>query len=389
MELIAFAWAFVGCAYWLWMAVGAARLVRAIPLLAKLDPPQPEAWPKLSVVIPACNEARNIEAAVDTVLRQDYPHLDVILIDDRSDDGTGRLVDKIARSDRRVRPLHVTELPDGWLGKVHALNRGVELSEGEWLLFTDADVHLAPGTLRRAVAYGEARELDHLAALPDIWPSGFLLDVAVASFLRTLCISLRCWAVEDPRSRAFIGVGAFNLVRRSALEKTPGLQWLKLEVGDDVGLGMMLKRSGARSCPVNATGMVGLYWYRSLGELARGAEKGFASVAKCRLWRLLAACGLFAGLELAPLVALVPVGHLGLLLPAATMLLAAVFSIVVLARWVNRPLLPGLCFPLAVPLSIAVLLRTGWLGLRRGGIQWRGTLYPSKMLREGSRLRLP
>ena len=122
----------------------------------------------------------------------------------------------IADDDGRVRPLHVTHLPDGWLGKVHALARGVELAGGRWLLLTDADVHLAGDTLRRAVAYCEHRGLDHLAAAPEMWSAGFILDVAIAAFLRSFCVVMRCWAIEDPRSSAYVGVGAFNLVRRSA-----------------------------------------------------------------------------------------------------------------------------------------------------------------------------
>lgn len=386
LENILIAWAFLGCIYWLWMAVGAVRVVRAVPVLADLNPPEPDDWPKLSVIVPACNEAEELEAAATTLLAQDYPQLQIILIDDRSDDDTGQIIDRLAARDDRVEAVHITELPDGWLGKVHALQRGVERADGDWLLFTDADVHIAQGTLRRAVAHCESRPLDHLAAAPDLWPSSFLLDATVATFLRAFCVGLRCWAIDDPHSKAFIGVGAFNLVRRSALQNTPGLQWLRLEVGDDVGLGMMLKRSGARCGLVNARGMVGLHWYRSLGAMARGAEKGFASVANCRVWRLLLTCALIVLLELAPMSALVPISHFGLIPPALVMIAAGVFSVVVLQRWMKRSILPGMCVPVAVVISVVLLLRTGWLGLRRGGIIWRGTLYPSKVLRAGRRI---
>ena len=102
---------------------------------------------------PACNEAAHLESAARTILDQDYPQLEIILVDDRSSDGTGALIDLLAREDARVKAIHIDKLPDGWLGKVHALQRGVERAEGEWLLFTDADVHFAPTMLRRAVAY--------------------------------------------------------------------------------------------------------------------------------------------------------------------------------------------------------------------------------------------
>jgi len=389
LQIILIAYVFVGCVYWLRMAVGALRIRRAVTRLANLDPPQPDSWPKLSVIVPACNEEDTIEAAVTTLLAQDYPQLEVILVDDRSTDATGEIIDRIADADGRVRKLHVRELPDGWLGKVHALQRGAELAQGQWLLLTDADVHLSGDVLRRTVAYCEHRALDHLAAVPDMWRSTFMVDTVISLFLRTFSVGMRCWAIEDPHSSAFIGVGAFNLVRRSALQRTPGFQWLRLEVADDVGLGMMLKRSGARCCLVDATGHVGLHWYRSLAAMARGAEKGFASIAKCRMWRILVICALLIGLELAPLAALLPLGVPGLLPAGLAMIAAAVFSILILHRGARRPLLPGLCFPLAVPLCVVLLLRAGWLGMVRGGIVWRGTLYPSGPLREGSRVKLP
>ena len=104
-------------------------------------------------------------------------------------------------------------------------------------------------------------------------------------FAATFTVALRLWAVANPKSDAFIGVGAFNLVRRAALERTEGLAWLRLEVADDVGLGMMLKRSGARSRLVSGHGLLGLYWYRTLREMAHGAEKAYSSAAQCSLLR--------------------------------------------------------------------------------------------------------
>ena len=382
-------YAFVGCVYWLWIVIGTVRIVRCVPVLADTASPEPEVWPRLSIIIPACNEEESLEDSVSTVVRQDYPDFEVILIDDRSIDGTGAIVDRMAALDPRVRPIHLTHLPAGWLGKVHALACGAQRADGDWLLFTDADVHMAPDTLRRAVAYCERRGIDHLAAMPDIWHSSLLLDAIMALFLRVFSVATRCWAIDDPRSGAFIGVGAFNLVRRDALRRTEGFEWLRLEVADDVGLGLMLKRSGARSCLVNAMGLVGLHWYRSLAEMARGVEKAYASAAQCSLLRMIALCITVIALEGAPLVMLLPLGIPALLLPGLLMAAAAVASIIVSCRATRRSLLPGFLFPLAVVVAVGLLLRSAWLGTWRGGVVWRGTLYPRGMLRAGCRVRLP
>jgi glycosyltransferase involved in cell wall biosynthesis len=391
----------LGCVYWTWILWGTLRLVRRVPVLRSEAPREPEQWGRLSVIVPACNEGPHLETAARTLLAQDYPDLELILVDDRSTDETGEIVDRLATADPRVRALHVTELPGGWLGKVHALNYGVELAAGEWMLMTDADVHFQPGVLRRAVAICEDRGLDHLAVAPDLKPAGFLLDAMVAAFLRTFCVAMRCWKVSDPGSRAYIGVGAFNLVRRAAYDRTDGFPWLRLEVADDVGLGLMLKRAGARSSLANGRGLVGVRWYHSLADMARGGEKGYASIGHCRLWRMAAVAAALLGMELAPLVAIVPLVGLGtvvgfgspigtvLLAAGLAMLAAAVASIVIIHRWTRFPLLPGLAFPLAAPIGAALLLRAGLLGAWRGGAVWRGTLYPSEALRRGSRLPFP
>src|SRR5262249_22566286 len=156
-------------------------------------------------------------------LRDDYPNLEILLVEDRSTDATPAIADRLASEDSRLHVLHVTDLPEGWLGKVHAMQRGREAASGDWILFSDADVHVTPGTMRRAIAYCQARNLDHLAVLPELWSSTFLLDTMLASFIRILCISCRIWAVEKPDTRAAGGVGAFNLIRATALDRAGGL----------------------------------------------------------------------------------------------------------------------------------------------------------------------
>ena len=280
------AYAFAGCVYWFYLAVGAARTVVHVPDLDRVDPPDPPRWPSLSIVVAARNEAATIEAALETLLRVDYPDLRIIVVDDRSEDATGEIIDRVARRDARVQSVHVTRLPDGWLGKVHALSAGVARAEGEWILLTDADVHLRPDALRRAMALAEDRGLDHLAVLPHLQTSGLLVEVMVAAFLRVFPVAMRVWAVSDPKSRAFIGVGAFNLVRRAALEQTEGFEWLRLEVADDAGLGLMLKSPGFRSAAARGPGLVSVEWYPTVADMARGAEKGYAPIGHCRAWRL-------------------------------------------------------------------------------------------------------
>ncbi len=384
------AYVLIGCAYWLVNLVLALRVVRTVPLLKHCQPPEPDEWPKLSLIIPARDEADTIEAAVQSRLQDDYPNLEIVLIDDRSGDGTGEIIDRLAANDPRVHVLHIRELPADWLGKVHALQRGYEASSGEWLLFTDADVHWVPGTLRRSVAHALARGLDHVAVIPELWRAAFLLDVLLATFVRLMCLLGRLWAAGDPRSTAAAGVGAFNLVRRAAFERTPGFPWLKFEIVDDIGLGQMLKAAGARSAVVNGRRLVGLHWYRSLGALARGMERtAFAGLGKTGVAPMLLLSLLISVLDVAPFVGLIPLCVPYLMAAGAAGTATALLAQATTWCWINGRLLPALFVPLGAVLAVGVTLRSACCAVRRGGLVWRGTFYPADRLRQGTRLKFP
>lgn len=391
LHLLLIAYLAVALAYWLWVIYALLRTARAMPLLSDLTPAEPQRWPALSVIVAACNEADHLEAAVRTLLEEDYPDLQIILVDDRSTDATGEILDRLAAEDNRAKVLHVTDLPDGWLGKVHALRCGLAASRGDFVLFTDADVHFAPGALRKAVAWCEDQGLDHLAAFPTLWRATVLVDATISVFIRQFVLATRPWKVADPESKAFIGVGAFNLVRRAAFEATEGFEWLRMEVADDAGLGYLMKRSGARCGVVAAFGLVSLHWYRSVREAARGAEKAYASASACSLVRMLITSAVMLVVETSPLAALVPlafpatrtVGWAGLA-PLAAFLV----TVVVTTRWGGGRVMPALLTPVVVLLNLGMFLRAGVLGWWRGGVLWRGTLYPSAALRAGRRIRL-
>ena len=303
---ILIAYLFIGCVYWLWMFVGTVRVVRAVPWLARAAYSPPQTWPKLSIVIPACNEAAALESALGSVLEQDYPDLEIILIDDRSTDGTAAIVDRMAMTDPRIRAFHVLQLPENWLGKVHALDYGTLKSSGSWLLFTDADVHMAPGTLRRAIAYALENAADHLAVVPDLGQFAFGRCQP-----GTLLPDLHGRGASVGRGQSEIRClhrrGAFNLVRREALNRTAGFDWLRLEVADDMGLGMMLKRSGARCGWPLATVCSGSTGIAPCGK-SPTAPKGLSSAARCSLSRVFLLVGVLVAMEWRPLVALASSG---------------------------------------------------------------------------------
>lgn len=387
-----------GWAFSLYVLVGAFALVascvatilvrRRTPALVERPHRELERWPELSVLVPACNEATTIEAALRSLIAEDYPALEVVVIDDRSTDETSAIIERLARESPRLVTTRITTLPEGWLGKVHALARGLERSRGKYVLFTDADVHFEPGALRRAVAYAEAEGLDHLALLPEMPFHGFWRGVTIAAAFRSISMMARLWQVNDPRSNRAMGVGAFNLVRREALDATPGLEWLRLEVADDVGLGILMKRHGQRSRLALGRGLVRVDWYPTLREAVRGLEKNsFAQAARFGALRGFGLAATAASLTLAPFVGLMAIETPALPAISAFALLAHLAVSLSSARALA---VPRVCIVCSVPLGelimAFIIARGTWLGLKRGGVMWRGTLYPSRLLAEGRRV---
>ena len=206
-----------------------------------------------------------------------YPNIEFVLVDDRSTDGTSQIVDRLAAKDARIRALHIAELPEGWLGG--RLDVGQQEATGEWLLFTDADVHIAPETLNRTVAFCEAEQQDFLTVIPRFLSTGnLLLDAAATLSIYGIFAGGQVWNVDDPKARQVAGFGAFLLVRRSVFDQTEGLSWLRLEVADDLGVGLLMKQAGAKCSLLNARDHVSLYFYNSFAEIRSSHENAVFSI---------------------------------------------------------------------------------------------------------------
>ena len=238
---------------WIVAAFELAFLVTVVAMLVNLgrmrrlaDLPLPDRaeWPTVSVVIPARNEGTHLGPAMQRRMATDYPGLEAILVDDRSEDDTGAIADRLAAADPRIRVIDNTGLPDGWLGKVHALDLGARGATGEWILFSDGDVEVAPGTLRRSVAFCEAQGFDLLVAIPMPDPAGPWVGGLHAIMARLLFGAAFVGAIEGPRRDWIVGVGAYTLVRREALERSAGFAAFRLDVADDLRLAQVVKRAG-------------------------------------------------------------------------------------------------------------------------------------------------
>jgi hypothetical protein len=360
---------------------------RLVPALRRLAIDGRQQWPRVSIVVPACDEELGVEAALRSLLAQSYPSVQVVAVDDRSSDRTGAIMDRLAGEDERVTVVHVDALPDGWLGKLNALQRGVERSEGEWLLFADADAHLGPSTLKKCISYADAHGVDFLSVIPHIGSAGFLGDTVFNVVTATFCM-IRPWRIRDARTRAIGATGAFMLVRRSAFDRTPGFEWLKLEVADDFGLCLMVKTHGGTCDMLLGRDEVKIDWYSSLTEIAVKMQKNFFAITgRFSPLRLVGQAVVMAWFGLVPLAALLPVTEpslRGLLVAALAVQLVATL---VAGRWAARPTLPSLFPWVGLVLGALIMVRAAFVGWAKGGIEWRGVLYPTALLAKRQRVR--
>lgn len=336
--------------------------------------------PKVSVVVPARNEERNIEEALKSLLAVDYDNMELLVVNDRSTDRTGEILDRLAATYPRLRVVHLTELPPGWLGKNHALQLGAERATGEWLLFTDADIVFEPTALRRAIGFALERQLDHMAVAPATHMPGWLLQAIVTTFCYLFSLFARPWDASNPRSKSHIGIGAFNLVRTDVFRRVGGMQPVAMRPDDDLKLGKLIKQSGYRQEFVNGRDMISVEWYPSIWDLVVGLEKNSFAVLEYSVPTVLLATGALLLTHVWPFVALLvtwgATWRLNLIV-ALGLWFAAAWS----AREIRIPMNRGLGFPLGVFLICFINWRSMWLTLRQQGIRWRDTHYGLAELR--------
>lgn len=360
-------------------ALYATRLVPAFPGFPKEE--FAEELPTLSVIVPARNEETELESSLDSLLEQDYPNLEIILVNDRSTDGTGGILDRVAGSRQNARVLHVEHLPGGWIGKNHAIYSGERWTNGEWLLLTDADVRFRPDTLRRAVTYAEQHGLDHLTLVPRWELPGYWLKGVVAFFYVVLLLYEGYYRANMPRRKKGIGVGAFNLIRHKSYREIGGYEAFPRRPDDDLTLGSRVKESGLRQRVLLGHRLISVKWYGSLGALARGFEKNAYAALDYSLPKAVLYSASLLLVSVWPFVAIsFSTGYaLPLYLVAIGCQLGAYAISNHFLGWRLIPLTVG--YPVFATIFTGLLIRSTLLALLRGGVYWRGTFYPNSLLR--------
>jgi len=340
--------------------------------------------PRVSIIVPARNEEAAIEPALRSLLALDYDNYEVIAVDDRSTDRTGEIMDSLQKNspESLLKVIHHRELPSGWLGKTHAMWTAANQASGEWLLFTDADVMFKPESLRRALAYAEAEHADHVVLFPQMIMHSPGERMMIAFFQTLFVFGHRPWKVADPKTKDHMGVGAFNLVRRSAYEAVGTYKALCMEVVDDMKLGKVVKNAGFAQRNVFGGDLISIHWARGAMGIVNNLTKNFFAVLSFQRGRtVLSAFGLLF-LNLGPFLG-TWLAHGWMRLPYAVAL-GSMFAIYVgMSRRSSVRPYYFLLHPVSTLLFTYTLLRSMFLALSNDGIVWRGTKYPLEELRKG------
>lgn len=340
--------------------------------------PKLEAYPSLSVVIPALNEARALEKSLESILRQDYPNLEILVLNDRSTDQTGEILERMQEKHARLKVIHIEALPAGWLGKNHALWVGAQHTRGEWLLFTDADVRFEPHALSAAVTYALTHKLDHLTAVPHMIAKSPPLKAFVSAFM--LLFSFGILRASAAVTEAHVGLGAFNLLRRSIYERVGGHRPIALRPDDDMMLGKLVKTAGFTQAVVFATDLMRVEWYTGVREAVRGLNKNaFAGLAYSLPVVLLVNATLVVT-HIVPFIAVFFTTD-GTQLLFALVLANITFVYAVSRRFTRVPVPYALLHPLGVAILVYAIFESAAKAMWQGGISWRGTFYPLEQLK--------
>ncbi len=341
---------------------------------------------RVTVVVPARNEERNIETCVRSLLNQAYPDYEVIVVDDSSEDATPMILQRVAAECPRLRVVSAPPLPPGWAGKCWALATGVGQVNGEWLLFTDADTEHEPSALAATVAFAERHRVDMLSLMPSqILVSFWERSLLPAIFALYLQADESFDEVNDPQSPAAKANGQFLLIRRAAYTAVGGHEAISGEVVEDNALAKRIKGAGYRILLADGGDWLRTRMYRSFMEIWEGIRRNVLSLGY-GVCRALASVVLVLTLALGPFV-LAGVGIAWLAgegggyWPRLAFSFGALGILWLMARGIGMawglgiPWVYGLLHPLGLTVFASIWVDSIIMTLSGRGVRWKGRQY--------------
>ena len=373
LVVVAVAWVVLGVR----VIVGVV-MMRPLPGLASSAPTDDP--PTVSVIIAVRDEGARIEKTVRQVMGQAGVKLELVVADDRSTDETPGILARLAQEFAALRVIRIEELPANWLGKCHAMHVASQQASGEWLVFTDGDVWMRPETVARAVSAARATGAGHVTLTPDFTAAERMSVPFQSSMLVFMVLfNLEMSRANLDRRNAMCGVGAFNLVRGDVYRSFGGHQALRLEIADDLKMGLLVGRAGHRSRAFLGHELIQADWASDVRGLLKALEKNAFVGMNYSVTRLVLITVMFMCMWLGGLLGAFTNTWAGY---AATLAMAPfVMGAVMQARRLRWPIGAALLVPFTVVVIIAVFWNSAITLLRQGGVRWRDTFYPLDLLR--------
>jgi len=339
--------------------------------------PDPPHYPRVSLLVPARNEARSIEGCVRGLLAQDYPAFEVIVLNDESTDGTDEILERIAAEDARLHVIHGQPLPPGWLGKNWACQQLSQAAGGDYLLFTDADTGHAPLMLRNAIATALATHADLLSGMPHqevkTWSEQLLVPLLAWSFMAFIPIAL----AERVRAAFLcVSIGQFLLFRQSAYAAIRGHESVRDKVVEDFELARNIKKAGLQWRFVDATSRIHCRMYHNFREVFDGLSKNLFVVFGNVFFFTLAWSALVISFLEPQLILLLAL--LGVPLPAQLVPLSVLAIGQAILLWgltdlrFGFPIKQAALYPVTILLSVIIGLRSMFTHTFKRGVTWKG-----------------
>lgn len=243
--------------------------------------------PFVSILVPARNEETKIARCLESLLNQDYPNFELVVIDDRSTDRTGEIIEGFAKRDKRVTYVKGNDAPDGWIGKCNALAHAVGYASGDWYIFTDADTFHQPNSIRDAVSLGIREKADLVSFVPlqelgSPWER-LVMPVLLSSFL----IGDPFHSVNDPHAKRAYAYGQYIMVRRSSYLAVGGHQSVRDEIVEDHAIGRVFKEKGYKILVADGKTLYSVRMYTDLVSMWRGWTKNLYSLIDSSVFNLM------------------------------------------------------------------------------------------------------
>jgi chlorobactene glucosyltransferase len=347
--------------------------------------------PLISVCVPARNEERNIRACVEAILAQDYPNFEVIVLEDRSTDGTSEILRSLVAQNDNLKVIPGSDLPKDWAGKPHALFQASAAARGDWLCFVDADTFLSPTTLSSCYTKAIETDADMFTIMTFQIMGSFWEKVVMPIVMTSLSVGFSPRKVNDPESKDAIANGQFILIKRSVYDAIGGHESVKDQIVEDKAISEQVKWNGYRLIVANGYSVAKTRMYTSLAEMWEGWTKNiYLGLSDQPSLMLLGVFGAFILLVTALVLPLWPLlGIFWFLQGDSWMALVVIFESLILwaiviyvrARVViGMGISPWYAFtlPLGASIFAAMMFTSGWKVISGKGVTWKGRIYTQK-----------